>query len=225
MAKRPIFIPKQEDIGVNIINFEFTWFSGMSIQQKQKSIEDLHKQAYKMGYKNILEISSKSKYDIGIALSAFNLKTTSLKKNIEFTVETAYQSSKVFDNGGPYTDLLYMSSKEAKKDLRIRNSGNIIGFEFFGYKFPSYPLTLFYDWLYINVLLKNDKLCNEIEKYDGFSDIEFNPKKSINCQAFSAALFVSMSKNKIDYSGIQDPKKYRSLTEKIYKNVYQQNLI
>lgn len=31
-------------------------------------------------------------------------------------------------------------------------------------------------------------------KYDGFTDIEFNPEKSINCQARAAALFVSLSR-------------------------------
>ena len=30
--------------------------------------------------------------------------------------------------------------------------------------------------------------------YDAFTDIEFNPKKSINCQAQAAAVYVSLEK-------------------------------
>ena len=56
------------------------------------------------------------------------------------------------------------------------------------------PPTFFYDWLYINALIKNENLIKQVLKYDCFSDIEFNEKKLINCQAYSVALFVSMKK-------------------------------
>lgn len=32
-------------------------------------------------------------------------------------------------------------------------------------------------------------------EYDGFTDIEFNPQKSLNCQAKAAALYVSLCRN------------------------------
>jgi type I restriction enzyme M protein len=35
-------------------------------------------------------------------------------------------------------------------------------------------------------------LAAEVLGYAGFSDIEFNPKKSINCQARSVATFVAL---------------------------------
>ena len=34
----------------------------------------------------------------------------------------------------------------------------------------------------------------ELDQYGGFSDIEFNPQRSINCQARSVALFLSLRK-------------------------------
>jgi hypothetical protein len=34
-------------------------------------------------------------------------------------------------------------------------------------------------------------------KFEGFSDIVFNPKRSLNCQARAAALFVSLSQNEL----------------------------
>ncbi len=227
MAKRPVFIAEKDFLGVKTIEIEFQWFSGMSINQKQKSIVDLHNKIKERGYDKVLEISSKSLTANGVSLSAFNLKTTHINKNIEFSVETAFQSSKVFENGGPYKDLLEKTSKEAKMDQRIRTSGNLVSFNFFGNTFPIKPSTLFYDWLYINVLLKNEILSKAVSEYNVFTDIEFNPEKSINCQAFSAALFVSMVRNKIDYSNIRDPKIFYEITKNVYakaNNIYQKNL-
>ena len=55
----------------------------------------------------------------------------------------------------------------------------------------------FYSWLYFIALNQNKKLKTEILNYEAFTDIEFNPEKSLNCQAYSAALYSSMVKNKI----------------------------
>lgn len=41
------------------------------------------------------------------------------KLNYNYSVECAFQSSKVFENGGAYTDLLYKTSREAK-DERLK---------------------------------------------------------------------------------------------------------
>ena len=48
--------------------------------------------------------------------------------------------------------------------------------------------------LYINALAENSQLTEEIMEFDAFTDIEFNPNKSLNCQARAAALFVAMKK-------------------------------
>lgn len=197
MASRPIFITLKSSLGVKKINIDFTWSAGMSKVQKQKSIDSLHSEANKQGINNILEISSKSKLDLGIKLSAFNLSFET-KKGIEVSVESAFQGSKVFEHGGPYSDLLYKSSREAKKDPRIRESGNLKYFQLLNKTFPINPRTYFYDWLYINTLNQpiNKHLADEIMEYEAFTDIEFNPDKSINCQAYSAALYVSLKVSK-----------------------------
>ena len=193
MANRPIFIAKksQSDLGVIVKDTDFKWYPGLSKSQKQKSIVALHASGVDQGLKNILEISSKSQTEIGVKLSAFNLKITTPKQRM-FSVESAFQSSKVFDNGGPYTDLLHKTSREAKKDIRLKESGNLLCFSFFGTQFSISPHTFFYDWLYLNALKQNPKYVEELINYDAFTDIEFNPKKSINGQAYSAALFVSL---------------------------------
>ncbi|MEK3715800.1 DarT1-associated NADAR antitoxin family protein [Paenibacillus sp. FSL R7-0333] len=192
MANRPIFMASNDYSFVESIDLTFDWYPGFSIKQKQKSVNSLHEN-FKNKYENkkILEISSKSQEELGVSLSAFNLMIHTKNKKI-FSVETAFQSSKVFENGGPYLDLLTATSKEAKKDQRLKTSGRLICFQYFNRNWPLEPKTLFYDWLYINALALNNELSNQILEYDSFSDIEFNPEKSINCQAKSAALYVSL---------------------------------
>jgi hypothetical protein len=213
MANRPIFIPHLESpVGVNELMLDFEWYPGMSKSQKQKSIRSLHDAASLKGYSPILEISSKSELELGSQLSAFNLMVTTKVKNITFTVETAFQGSKVFENAGPFKDLIGLDSRAAKKDIRLRESGKLIRFEFFGKDFPLVPRTYFYDWVYINALEQNKKLANQLMNFRGFSDIEFNPSKSINCQAYSAALYLSLVINdKLD-DALTSPERFLELT-------------
>jgi hypothetical protein len=144
------------------------------------------------GISPVLEISSKSPEPLGVSLSAFNLRFEIAPGNI-VSVESAFQGSKVFGNGGPFSDLYQRSSRDAKTDPRLRNSGNLKAFNLLGEAFPLQPLTAFYDWLYIRALIANRDLSSELLIYRGFSDIAFNPERSINCQARSAALFVALS--------------------------------
>jgi hypothetical protein len=195
MATRPIFVPNQiGTLGATEKPIEFKWHPGMAKSQKQKSITELHASAQLLGYDRLLEISSKSEVELGVKLSAFNLLITTKKNNNIFTVETAFQGSKVFARGGPYKDLFGLDSLAAKKDIRLKDSGSLKRFEFFGVTFPLEPRTFFYDWIYINALVQNEALADAVKYFDGFTDIEFNPKKSINCQAHSVALYVSLVK-------------------------------
>jgi len=204
MAKRPVYVSTisgRKLVETKLI--EFKWFPGMAVSQKQKSIDSLHSSALMQitNIDKILEISSKSKEDLGIALSAFNLTINTVKYNKSFSVEQAFQSSKVFENGGPYTDILDKTSREAKKDTRLKTSGKLKYFLFCGVNWEIEPQTAFYDWLYINALKKHQDYYEAVCRYTAFTDIEFNPDKSINCQAYSAALFVSLvNRNLLDYA-------------------------
>lgn len=193
MAKRPIFIPRIEGQGLVLERYvDFKWHAGFAKSQKQKSIRELHAMAdqdYQV--KDPLEVSSKSENDLGVALSSFNLKFTT-KKGKTLTVEAAFQGSKVFQNGGPYRDIFGKSPIDAKRDERLKTSGALTAFSFFGDIWELEPKTAFYDWLYINALLKNPDLIKLVTDHDGFSDIEFNPERSINCQARSVALFCAL---------------------------------
>ena len=57
------------------------------------------------------------------------------------------------------------------------------------------PKTAFYDWLYLQALCQNRTLADQLLQYSGFTDIEFNPKKSFSTQARSCALFVALCRS------------------------------
>ena len=198
MAKRPVFAPNPSEFPyVEVIDVEFQWYPGFAKSQLQKSIDSLHLAAKSRGINPILEISGKSEFALGVSLSAFNLKLQA-PSGQTMSVECAYQGSKVFEKGGPYHDLYTVSSREAKTDERIQNSGKLISFIFCGKEFPTEPKTAFYDSLYITALWQNKQnLAPELVKFQGFSDIVFNPQRSFNCQARAAAIFVSLSQNQL----------------------------
>ena len=126
MAKRPVYIPIPAPPFYRRIEVEFTYNQGFSAAQKRRNIEAIHRAFLRMyPDKTPLEISSKSLNPLGISLSAFNLKKQICSLKIEIPVENAYQGGKKFVCGGPYTDLYYVSPKEAKRDERLQNSGSI----------------------------------------------------------------------------------------------------
>jgi len=192
MATRPVFKPLSAFPFVEEIPVEFKWYPGFAKSQAQKSLHALHSAAKQLGISSILEISSRSTDPLGISLSAFNLIITS-QNGPGMSVECAFQGSKVFQYGGPYHDLYKVPSIEAKKDPRIRNSGDLVAFNFLGESFPITPVTAFYDWIYMTALSQNPKLSKELLNFEAFSDIAFNPQKSLNCQSRAAALFVSLN--------------------------------
>ena len=193
MAKRPVFIPDVSGFPyVKTIDIEFQWFAGFSKTQAQKSVASMHEAAKKLEICPILEVSGKSECDLGVSLSAFDL-SLSTRGSKTISVECAYQGSKVFEDGGPFHDLYTVSSREAKTDPRLRNSGEVIAFDFLGERFPIEPQTAFYNWLYITALTQRDPpLAEKLQQFRGFSDIAFNPKRSINCQARAVAVFVAL---------------------------------
>ncbi|WP_058371590.1 DarT1-associated NADAR antitoxin family protein [Fulvimarina pelagi] len=202
MAERPIFIPASEKQGyVTRVDFDIPWAGGFAEVQKRKNISALHQAAAGAGYKPLLEISTKSDEVAGRHLSAFHLKVETSYGPLP--MENAFQGSKVFQNGGPFTDLYDVEPKVAKRDPRLRESGALVGFIFEGREFPIFPKTVFYDWLYLSALFPHRewlrwRIDGEMS-YAGFTDIEFNPSKSINCQAKTCALFVSlMRENRLE---------------------------
>jgi hypothetical protein len=183
----------------------------MALKQAQRSVAALHSAAKQElpHVHRLLEVSTKSESELGTKLSAFNLFITTVKHEQTFSVESAYQASKVFERGGPYDDLLHMKSIDAKRDPRLVQSGRLIGFRFFGREWKLEPRTAFYDWLYMNALHRRDDLASEVLQYDAFTDIAFNPERSLNCQAYAVALYVSLSRRGLlSTDTLKDPEAY-----------------
>lgn len=200
MAKRPIFISDtSSEKYITEVEVEFEFYNGFSLDQKQKSIKSLHEAAKSNGINDLLEVSTKSPNELGNLLSAFNLSFLDKNNKIVY-LESIFQGSKVFENDdGPHKDLYRLFPQDVKKDSRIDRNKKITKFEYEGQIWESEPKTAFYDWIYLNALKfnidnSNNPIYKKILNFSAFTDIEFNPKKSINCQARSCALFVSLYK-------------------------------
>lgn len=213
MAERPVFVPILEGPRlVQEVVIDFVWHPGMTPSQKKKNIAALHERAAARGLKPLLEVSSKSEREVGQKLSAFNLRM--LVEGEWTTVESVYQGSKIFEKGGPFCDLIWKDSREAKKDSRLQESGNLVGFSFQGESYPLTPTTAFYDWIYICALFPHREWLKRLQQCAGFTDIEFNPMRSLNCQARSCAVFVALLSRNLLEQAVSDFSYFRSVLQR-----------
>lgn len=189
---RPIFIPKGERGPlVEVVPLKIRWHGGFAVSQKQKNIAELHQEAKRIGIEPVLEVSTKSPDELGRRLSAFNLKIE--VDGVGRNLESVYQSSKVFSISGRHRDLIEVNPYEAKKGARVLGKGEIIAFCFEGKEYPIEPKNAFYDWLYIRAIAPHEDWIRSNLKYAAYSDIEFTPAKSINCQGRAVAEFHALS--------------------------------
>ena len=199
MAKRPVFLTDSECLVREEI-VEFKWYPGFSFEQKRRSIRALHAAARdSLGDLRLLEVSTKSDASgesLGQRLSAFRLRKT-LPDEGTTCLEAAFQGSKVFADGNQLTELYSNhSGRDVKRIMRAWQRIPLTGFRFGTEDWPLDPKSAFYDWLYIRAILEHpqsDELISGLQEHDAFTDIEFNPKKSFNCQARSCALFVALT--------------------------------
>ena len=197
MASRPIFIPLFDgDLLVEEYICQITWSPGFADVQKQKNIRALHEEARRHGIDRVLEISTKSSKKIGQQLSAFNIRIN--VDGRECYLESVYQGSKVFEHGGPHEEIFDFSPRDAKRYMRDIDCGSLEGFCFDGEIYPLSPANAFYDWLYIKSIADWSEWVKDNICYDGFTDIEFNPRKQVNCQARAFAEYMSLlNRNKL----------------------------
>lgn len=205
MEYKPVFMPR---VGSdNLVKTDMVRIErhvGFATRQKKKTLNDLHRVIKKKyGFKNVLELSTKSGNKLSFPLSPYSLQITNDNCQ-KSSVENAFQASKVFEQGGPYLDLLTEKPRQARKDERLISSGELTGYDYFGMEWGVEPLTTFYDWLYINALKQHPELHEEVIQYQAFTDISFNPKKSVHCAAYSLAMFVALHKRDL-LEGVEDP--------------------
>lgn len=192
MANRPIYLstgnilnPYHEE------NINFEWVPGYSYKNKERRRESLKKEIEKQyDIAKWLEVSTISDKDIGRKLSALNLMLT-LTDNSKHSVESIYQTSKIYvDN-------------------------HIVKFKFRSTEFENNPYGMYYDYLYMVALYQNQEYHELIKNYYLFTDLFFNPNKSINTQARAIAIFKTLYDN--NYLKI-----LKNITE--FKNYYKENV-
>lgn len=192
MAVRVVYVPvlKGETFVVSC-EVEFTWVPGTSLARRRLSRQSLHEAAIAAGFPTpILDISSYSDCDLGISLSALNLQT-----QWGVSLESIYQSGKVFEKGGPFPDIRDLNSVKAKTDPRLLESGTLLRYEFDGETWPLTPRSCFYTWLYLNALVQQPEKAKQVTDYRGFTDAAYSPRNKWgdpNCQAEAAALYVAL---------------------------------
>jgi hypothetical protein len=180
---------------------EFKYENGLSASQRFKSAGNLRLAAVEQfPSQNGLEVSRYSDNPLGVNLSAFNLKIN-LPNLGPVAIENVFQSSKVFENGGPYSDLLRTTPFDAKRDSRLKSSGALLEFRFETQVWPLSSGTDFYDYYYITALSQNYELLNNLLTYDYFTDIAcnktglgFQKGKTFSTQARSCAIAVSLQR-------------------------------
>lgn len=97
---------------------EFEWAMGQNFSKRQVSYLNMHDALIRDNFVP-LEISTKSKdYEFGKEMSAFNLSLNG------YAVENIFQSYKVFNDGGPYLNLLQVSPVQAKNSCCIQTRGS-----------------------------------------------------------------------------------------------------
>ena len=211
MESKPVFMPR---VGSdNLVKTDMVRIErhvGFATRQKKKTLNDLHRVIKKKyGFKNVLELSTKSGNKLSFLLSPYSLQITN-DDGQKYSVENAFQASKVFEQGGPYLDLLTEKPRQARKDDRLISSGELTGYDYFGMEWGVEPLTTFYDWLYINALKQHPELHEEVVQYQAFTDISFNPKRSVHCAAYSLAMFVALYKRDL-LDKVEDPGEFYDL--------------
>ncbi len=210
MATRPVFLSSSSGPLWHEMSIDFEWFPGFSGTQKRRCIASLHDSFTLIDpHRRVLEISGMSETDLGRSLSAFSLEI--VRTDVSVSVEAAFQGSKVFQKAGPFTEIYTMGSKEAKQHPGLKSSGSLMAFDFFGQLFPLEPKTFFYDWIYITALAKKQDLCDALVGFDAFTDIAFNPKKSLNCQARSVAIYVSLQSRGLLDQALNSPSEFKNL--------------
>lgn len=216
MDRGSIFIPKNEYPYYEEIGVKYKRFQGKSNSAKCKSEISLHLN-YNQVYSNkVLEVNPSSISFLGRQLSTTKL----LKKTKQGTMllEYIYQASKVFTMGsgtvGPYIDTLYKHTISFIKNMTYLCKGKEeLRFQYEGLVFnkPRYHRSLFFDYLYLNVILEEDnertlrRLLNS--KYTAFSDLDASIDYS---PARSCAILLSLYKLDM-LDEVKDYKRYLTL--------------
>ena len=125
MAVRKVYLPLTEYPYAKEVSITFPWSNGSKQQNVQAVLDTFHDV-----YPEVpaLEVSLASAQPEGIGAAAMKLPFRLGSSEQEVPVGIVYEASKVFENGGPYPDLLQCSHQKVLKDARLQKSGRCTGY-------------------------------------------------------------------------------------------------
>ncbi len=212
MAKRLYFIAKPSYQGLIVektINFEY--FRGQNPKQKRKSVDAMQHaiMATESGGK-ILEVSKESTSDLGIKLSSINLMYKT-REGKSYPVLNIFESSKVFEFGGPYRGLLTADPNDLKNDVRLKDSGRLLGFHFEDVPYSLTPRSLFFDYIYIKALNDRKTIHDELLNYDMITDVTYQMGKMFASSARACAYFISLKKTNLIDEALESTDSFKEI--------------
>jgi hypothetical protein len=199
MATRPVFVPEIDPNNpqlVHVHEVDFQWLPGRDPQQIKANIAKLHGAAGHRKLEPLLHVSPDSDDPLGIRISATNLVVEGPKSYL-IPLIAAFQGSKVFTGGGPFTDLYRKREAEIVADPRLVESGNHLGFRFRDLEWGKKAETMFYDWLVLHAIHRHQKLASGIRRFKGFTDVECLTGGQVACHARSCALYAALAEKKL----------------------------
>ena len=192
MAVRKVYLPVSEFPYFREISVTFPWSNGSRhqiIQAVQEAFHGLHPDI------PALEVSLASPQQEGVGVAAMKLPLRLATQEQEIPVGIIYQASRVFENGGPYLELLQCSRQTVQKERRLQQSGKCIRYQLEGKEFllEPYPYA-FFNWLYGRALQQNPEKAEGILKFGAFTDLDLgSAKKDRNSPARAAAVYVGLA--------------------------------
>lgn len=192
MAVRKIYLSLPEYPYAKEVSVTFPWSNGSKHQNIQAVLDTFHDV-----YPDVpaLEVSLASSQPEGVHAAAMKLPFHLAASGQDVPVGIVYEAAKVFENGGPYTELLQCSRQKVQKDARLQQSGKCIGYRLEDTEYPTEPHPYaFFNWLYGCALRQNPEKAEDILKFGAFSDLELgSTKKDRNSPARAAAVYAGLA--------------------------------
>lgn len=206
MATRPVFVPDTDPDNPQLVHtheVDFQWMPGRTPQQVKVNVAKLHAAAGHRKLAPLLHVSPDSDDPLGVRVSASNLAVENANSFL-IPLGAAFEGSKVFTGGGPFTDLFRKREDEIAADQRLTDSGTHIGFRFMDLEWGMKAETMFYDWLVLHAIHRHPKLASGIRRFKGFTDIDCQSGVQAACHARSCALYVAMTEKNRLQEGFED---------------------
>ena len=200
MQQKPVFVAEERFpyFYTVLVPFETPKVTPETKNIRKNRVQSLHE---RFGHiypdKKVLEVSGTSKDELGRKIRSEILEKKISSLDITVPVSNVYRGSCVFEKGGPYPELYELSPQRAKSDRRLKEKGSLLYYYHEEAEYPKRPRAAFYSWIYINALLENRELAEQVIKYDAFSDINCSPGKKPFGAARGAAIFTALSRMKL----------------------------